>query len=128
MTNYVVYTEDNTVTLILLPGLIKKWLQEIGIVKATVIGSCNISSLPGCSAVGIINNFKIYPEYENLGYGKILLNQAIFNIGIKNYSKIIATVNQNSPKMHTLLKAKGFVKADTFLNLKTNNTISLYIL
>ena len=74
------------------------------------------------------NSFKIHPKYENLGFGKVLLDQVLFTISTRGYSKVMATVNQNSPKMHTLLKKKGFVENTSFINTKTNNTISLYTL
>ncbi len=128
MNPYVIHVEGKKVTIVESSNMVKEWLKSIGFLNANIIGGCEISELPGCSSIAIINNFKINSKYENLGFGKILLEQVLFTIVARNYNKVMATVNQNSPKMHTLLKKKGFVENTSFINTKTNNTISLYTL
>lgn len=126
--SYLIDYKGDNIIMIEQPKGFKKWLCGNGIMSAKIIGVCRLQIMPGCGAVGILTGFKIAETYQDKGFGEQLLNIAIYRAVQLKYSKILATVNQNSPKMHHLLQKKEFIKMDDFNNIKTNNQITLYVL
>ena len=105
----------------------KNWWKELfGKTEYIECGSFYLIQFPGCS--GSVVFFKAFVEepYRNLKIGTIMVEYVIDECRRLNYSNIMATVNNETPRMHRILQKKEFTNSNEFNNKKTHNLVTVY--
>lgn len=87
------------------------------------IGKFKLKKMPYCSAVCILCDVHIAPEYRGKGWGKAIVHKAVSEAKAMDYSRIVATVvHDNEPMLKCL---KSWRTMDRYYNPKTGNTVLL---
>ena len=94
--------------------------------KYKEVGNYNITPMPGCCGVVVLNHVEILEDYRNKKYGHDLVKSAIKRATDEFYSLMLATTNDYSQNMAHILIKHGFELKSTFVSRKTGNTVKLF--
>lgn len=110
---------------ILVPSnnIIKKLFN---ITEHKIIGKFQLHCFPNCRGIAVLTSVEIVESYRGKGYSKLLLEYAECQAHYMGYTCIMATVNNLTPAMHKTLQNANFKVINEFINLRSNNTITVY--
>lgn len=95
--------------------------------KKDIVAEFKISSFPGCCGMCVSNNTIVYKKYINRGLGSALIPIKIDIAKFLSFSRIVTTVVENNlVEKHILVKAGWKKFENNFVNVKTDNEISIY--
>lgn len=101
--------------------------HEIFIPEVGVIGSYELSPMPGCSVVGISHGLTIEPSHRGKGYGRSAMEDRIRQAVASGFQVLVCTVREGNEPEERILQKFQFKVVSHFDNPRSGNRVRLWI-
>ena len=91
------------------------------------VGIGEITSLPGCSQIGVFHSAFVLPQFRNNGYGTKAHAARLRAAKDALYDAAICTVQADNKFQIEILEANGWVYVWDFVSKKTGHIVHVYM-
>ena len=84
----------------------------------------SVTDLPGCPDIAV--SHAVYKLLGNTPAGEDANRIRLKQLQELGYSGVLCTVNDSNRRQIEILESNGWTKCDSFLNMRTDHTVSIY--